>query len=274
MGLHQRGPFGDALPPLCPSPPPPGGRGPDKDVAVFECNICLDLASHPVITLCGHLYCWPCLYRCEGLRGWGRAHPRAPSWLALPRAFRSFPTCPVCKTPVEESKVRAAGLIRQGVVPDDRFAFAGHPPLRPRHRQVHGARHRHLHADGDAGAQPAWPDAPTVGEPPLRPGRPHPGGALTPPSRCTPAATPTLPTRAPRARCSRCTQVRPAATPRLPCAQPAAPRFSSLRHTLPPLARPGPVPPSHPHRPQRTTRARWCRSRCRPSSSSRPSCRA
>ncbi len=32
----------------------------ESDV-VFECNICLDTASLPVVTLCGHLYCWPCL---------------------------------------------------------------------------------------------------------------------------------------------------------------------------------------------------------------------
>jgi hypothetical protein len=29
----------------------------------FECNICLELAQDPVVTLCGHLFCWPCLYR-------------------------------------------------------------------------------------------------------------------------------------------------------------------------------------------------------------------
>lgn len=29
----------------------------------FECNICLELSKDPVVTLCGHLYCWPCLYR-------------------------------------------------------------------------------------------------------------------------------------------------------------------------------------------------------------------
>jgi E3 ubiquitin-protein ligase RNF5 len=33
--------------------------------AVFTCHICLDAVSNkdPVVTQCGHLYCWPCLYR-------------------------------------------------------------------------------------------------------------------------------------------------------------------------------------------------------------------
>lgn len=29
----------------------------------FSCNICLDHVQEPVVTQCGHLYCWPCLYR-------------------------------------------------------------------------------------------------------------------------------------------------------------------------------------------------------------------
>jgi hypothetical protein len=29
----------------------------------FSCNICLDSVVEPVVTQCGHLYCWPCLYR-------------------------------------------------------------------------------------------------------------------------------------------------------------------------------------------------------------------
>ena len=33
--------------------------GKDKDA--FSCNICYELASSPVVTLCGHLYCWRCV---------------------------------------------------------------------------------------------------------------------------------------------------------------------------------------------------------------------
>lgn len=32
-------------------------------VSFFDCNICLDLASDPVVTCCGHLFCWACLYQ-------------------------------------------------------------------------------------------------------------------------------------------------------------------------------------------------------------------
>ncbi|KAL3813545.1 hypothetical protein ACJIZ3_014813 [Penstemon smallii] len=52
----------------------------------FECNICFDLAQDPVITLCGHLYCWPCLYR--WLRGHSQSHE-----------------CPVCKALIDEEKL-------------------------------------------------------------------------------------------------------------------------------------------------------------------------
>jgi zinc-RING finger domain len=34
-----------------------------KKRAQFDCNICFDAARDPVVTQCGHLYCWPCLHQ-------------------------------------------------------------------------------------------------------------------------------------------------------------------------------------------------------------------
>lgn len=51
----------------------------------FECNVCLDLAKDPVVTVCGHLYCWRCLYRWASEQGAN--------------------TCPVCKAGLDVGKV-------------------------------------------------------------------------------------------------------------------------------------------------------------------------
>ncbi|GMH37418.1 hypothetical protein BSKO_05291 [Bryopsis sp. KO-2023] len=65
---------------------PVQGQGfPDEDSSPFECNICLELAKDPVVTVCGHLYCWRCLYR----------------WYSEQGAN----TCPVCKAGLDVSKV-------------------------------------------------------------------------------------------------------------------------------------------------------------------------
>lgn len=50
--------------------------------ACFDCSICLDSAVDPVVTLCGHLYCWPCIYK----------------WLQVDTTFPQ--PCPVCKSPL------------------------------------------------------------------------------------------------------------------------------------------------------------------------------
>ena len=34
-----------------------------KGRAQLDCNICFDAAREPVVTQCGHLYCWQCLYQ-------------------------------------------------------------------------------------------------------------------------------------------------------------------------------------------------------------------
>lgn len=60
--------------------------GPKKDDSMFECNICLDTAKEAVVSMCGHLFCWPCLHQ----------------WLET-RPTRQL--CPVCKAAISREKV-------------------------------------------------------------------------------------------------------------------------------------------------------------------------
>ncbi|CAL5390703.1 unnamed protein product [Camellia sinensis] len=61
----------------------------------FDCNICLDSAHEPVVTLCGHLYCWPCIYK----------------WLHVQTSSSSSSEsdeetkCPVCKANITQSSL-------------------------------------------------------------------------------------------------------------------------------------------------------------------------
>ncbi|KAK0604198.1 hypothetical protein LWI29_013058 [Acer saccharum] len=63
-----------------------GSSGGANDAGDFECNICFDLAQDPIVTLCGHLFCWPCLYR------WLSHHSHSHE-------------CPVCKAIIQEEKL-------------------------------------------------------------------------------------------------------------------------------------------------------------------------
>ncbi|KNC79684.1 hypothetical protein SARC_07931 [Sphaeroforma arctica JP610] len=51
----------------------------------FECNICLENATDPVVSYCGHLFCWPCIN----------------TWLEI----NSKNLCPVCKASIGKDKV-------------------------------------------------------------------------------------------------------------------------------------------------------------------------
>ncbi|XP_004505054.1 E3 ubiquitin-protein ligase RMA1H1-like [Cicer arietinum] len=56
----------------------------------FDCNICLDFAHEPIVTLCGHLYCWSCIYK----------------WLFVQSASLGPdepPQCPVCKDDISHT---------------------------------------------------------------------------------------------------------------------------------------------------------------------------
>mmetsp|Transcript_32955 Transcript_32955/g.57847 ORF Transcript_32955/g.57847 Transcript_32955/m.57847 type:complete len:177 (+) Transcript_32955:3537-4067(+) len=58
----------------------------ESAAARFECHICYELASAPVVTRCGHLFCWTCLHH----------------WMQQNRATV---TCPVCKGGISESSL-------------------------------------------------------------------------------------------------------------------------------------------------------------------------
>lgn len=55
-----------------------------KDDSMFECNICLDPPKDAVVSMCGHLFCWPCIHH----------------WM---NGYRN--TCPVCKSSISKEKV-------------------------------------------------------------------------------------------------------------------------------------------------------------------------
>ncbi|CAH8313239.1 unnamed protein product [Eruca vesicaria subsp. sativa] len=64
---------------------------PSEDTNVdsnFDCNICLDSVQEPVVTLCGHLFCWPCIHK----------------WLLVQSdEHQTHKQCPVCKSKVSHS---------------------------------------------------------------------------------------------------------------------------------------------------------------------------
>lgn len=60
-----------------------------KQDSAFECNICLETAKDAVVSMCGHLFCWPCLYQ----------------WMyATNSNTQSHETCPVCKSAISREK--------------------------------------------------------------------------------------------------------------------------------------------------------------------------
>eukprot|EP00053_Salpingoeca_punica_P019493 m.197451 g.197451 ORF g.197451 m.197451 type:complete len:202 (+) comp17665_c0_seq1:255-860(+) len=70
----------------------------------FDCSICLDVVSNPVVTPCGHLYCWSCLRE----------------WLSTRES------CPVCKAKVTADTVIPL-YVRGGSQDDPRKQEAPRP---------------------------------------------------------------------------------------------------------------------------------------------------
>lgn len=80
----------------------------------FECNVCFDLASEPVVTFCGHMYCWPCLYR----------------WTQ-----QGCKQCPVCKGDIDNDQI--IPLYGRGASgAEDKPKVFPNIPSRPRSRRA------------------------------------------------------------------------------------------------------------------------------------------
>ncbi|KAJ0250925.1 E3 ubiquitin-protein ligase RMA2 [Hirschfeldia incana] len=62
----------------------------------FDCNICLDQVRDPVVTFCGHLFCWPCIYK------WTYSSSTSRQRVDQNHKKES-PKCPVCKTDVSDA---------------------------------------------------------------------------------------------------------------------------------------------------------------------------
>mmetsp|Transcript_31255 Transcript_31255/g.72893 ORF Transcript_31255/g.72893 Transcript_31255/m.72893 type:complete len:169 (+) Transcript_31255:145-651(+) len=67
-------------------------------MAMFECNVCLEPASDPVVTKCGHLFCWSCLHQ------WMH-QPRRSALHGGLQSSSGNTCCPVCKALVNEQSI-------------------------------------------------------------------------------------------------------------------------------------------------------------------------
>lgn len=104
-----------------------GEKDKSSGSANFDCNVCLDVAKEPVVTSCGHLFCWPCLFQ----------------WLHIHCDHRE---CPVCKGEVADSDITpiygrgSSGkeIEKEGKVADSSLKI----PPRPRGRRAESLRQR------------------------------------------------------------------------------------------------------------------------------------
>ncbi|KAK3030800.1 hypothetical protein RJ639_037181 [Escallonia herrerae] len=95
-------------------------KGLGDDGSFFDCNICLDLAKDPVVTCCGHLFCWPCLYR----------------WLHLHSDAKE---CPICKGEVSLKNLTPING-RGNNTPQPEEDSSLKIPLRPQARRIESWR--------------------------------------------------------------------------------------------------------------------------------------
>ncbi|QCD95894.1 E3 ubiquitin-protein ligase RNF185-like [Vigna unguiculata] len=89
---------------------------------LFHCNVCLKRAKDPVLTCCGHLFCWACFHK-----------------LPLPCSYSKAKECPVCEGEVtDESLTTIYGNSNVHSEVDDEAS--NEIPPRPCSRRVESTR--------------------------------------------------------------------------------------------------------------------------------------
>ncbi|KAK9269777.1 hypothetical protein L1049_001555 [Liquidambar formosana] len=110
----------------------------------FDCNICLDSAHDPVVTLCGHLYCWPCIYK----------------WLYVQSTSLEpdqQQKCPVCKARISDTSL--VPLFGRGSSPPESEAKKPHLDLVIPHRPSCGLTNSALHPSQQFHSSPFQPQS-------------------------------------------------------------------------------------------------------------------
>ncbi|KAK6933689.1 Zinc finger, C3HC4 RING-type [Dillenia turbinata] len=88
----------------------------------FDCNICLEMAKEPILTCCGHLFCWPCFFK-------------------LPYVNSYAKECPACKGEVTDTNVTPIYGNGDGTSNRDEVIVADlEVPPRPRANRIESAR--------------------------------------------------------------------------------------------------------------------------------------
>nr|XP_016515152.1 PREDICTED: uncharacterized protein LOC107831866 [Nicotiana tabacum] len=97
-----------------------GGSG-----GFFDCNICLDMAKEPILTCCGHLYCWSCFYQ-------------------LPYVDSSTKECSVCKGEVIDENVTPIYGNGHSYCSKELVECGFKIPPRPKAHRVESVRQQHV----------------------------------------------------------------------------------------------------------------------------------
>ncbi|XP_010556835.1 PREDICTED: E3 ubiquitin-protein ligase RMA1-like isoform X2 [Tarenaya hassleriana] len=89
----------------------------------FDCNICLDSVREPVVTLCGHLFCWPCIHK------WLHLHT-----ISTSDEHQRHNHCPVCKSEVSYGTLVPLYGRGRSITEDERRISMPRRPIGPAYR--------------------------------------------------------------------------------------------------------------------------------------------